>query len=68
MAYSSDNYKGIWIPRSEFNEFEYLYPDLCKSFIRKAMKLAVQNRQEFEHIFFKPTKHPRHKRIKKPHI
>lgn len=54
MAYSSDNYKGIWIPRSEFNEFEYLYPDLCKSFIRKAMKLAVQNRQEFEHIFFNP--------------
>lgn len=44
--------KTFRISESDLQDFERLYPELLPLFVQRAVRLAVQSRADFEHIFF----------------
>ena len=44
--------KAINVDRETYERFDYLYPEVGSIFINRALKLALQDKNFFEEVFF----------------
>lgn len=51
---NSVNKKHVNIDRETLERFDYLYPRLKHLFAERAFKLALQDKDYFEKVFFNP--------------
>lgn len=49
---NSKNKHPVYIDADIYDRFEYLYPEVTKLFINRALKLALQDKKYFEDVFF----------------
>lgn len=51
---NSKNKKSILVDKDSLERFDYLYPRLVGLFCTRAIKLALQDKELFEKIYFNP--------------
>lgn len=63
---TSKNKHGVYISFdvNDFDAMQRLYPDCYKEFIKRSVKLAVQDRSFFDSVFFNPSIISRDVRVK----
>lgn len=51
---NSVNKKHINVSKELVDKFDYVYPKLKHVFVERAIKLALQDKNYFEEVFFNP--------------
>lgn len=51
---NSLNRKNVSLSKDVLESFEYLYPKLSKTFLERAMLLALEDKTYFEKVWFNP--------------
>lgn len=49
---NSKTKKSINVDKETVEKFEYIYPKLKEIFVNRALKLALQDKEYFEEVFF----------------
>ena len=51
---TSKNKKPVNLDKETVDRFNYLYPNVCSIFLNRALKLALQDKDYFQNVFFNP--------------